>query len=462
MNLSITRRGFLCGAAVAGAGLVILKDSAAARAMAANETVNIGLVGVAGRGSWFCDLLSRTPGLKLVALCDVNEFRAKAAYEQYPDQPKFADFRMMLDKMRDKIDGVIVATPDNTHAVVSAAAIRAGKGVFTEKPLTLNVYESNVLRKLARENKVATQMGNQGTSSPAFHQALGLIRSGALGEVREAYVWIGGGGGNKPRVNIGDVPCPPTLHWDLWLGPAKFRPYHTVWMQWHGWREFGSGNLGNWGSHSANLPFMALKCHTLWHADAAAKPRIRFRGEASEVDNERFPRWWTNRWEFPAREGLPPAVIHWVTQNAPAFAEVKQKMLDAGVTLNDQNQPSYEGASFHTGCFIPGTKGTIVASSHNMTFKFLPKEKDQPPPTLPETPRLLGHERDWAAAIKGGRPAWSNYDYSSALNEMLMLGNVSNQVPGEDLEYDPLACKVVGNEKADGLLRRQYREGWTL
>jgi hypothetical protein len=418
-------------------------------------------VGVAGRGSWFCDLLGRTPGMKLVALCDVNEFRAKAAYEQYPDLPKFVDFRVMLDKMRDSLDGVIVATPDNTHAVASAAAMRAGKGVFTEKPLTLNVYESHVLGKLAREHKVATQMGNQGTSSQAFREALGLIQAGALGEAREAWVWIDGGGGGRPQVNKEDVPCPPTLHWDLWLGPARYRPYHPVWMQWHGWREFGSGSLGNWGSHSANLPFMALKCHTLWQVDASIKPRIRFRAEASETDVERFPRWWTNRWEFPAREGMPPAVINWVTQNAPAFAELKQKMLDAGVRLNDRNQPDYPG-SHHTGCFIPGTRGVIVASSHNMTYKFLPAKKDEAPPAAPQTVRSLGHERDWAAAIKGGPPAWSNYDYSGALNEMLMLGNVATQTSGADLEYDPLACKVVNNDKADGLLRRQYREGWTL
>ena len=461
MQRSITRRALLGVAAGAGAGMLILKDAAMARAMAANEALAIGLVGAAGRGRWFCDLLPRTRGMKLVALCDVDEYKAKPSYEQFPDLPKFPDFRVMLDKMRDKLDGVIVATPDNTHAVVSAAAIRAGKAVYTEKPLTLNVYESHVLRKLARENKVATQMGNQGTSSQAFREALALIQAGALGEVREAYVWIDGGGGGKPQVGKTDIPCPPTLHWDLWLGPAKYRPYHSVWMQWHNWRDLGSGGLGGWGSHSANLPFMALKCHTLWHVDASAKPRIRFRAEASEVNQERYPRWWTNRWEFPAREGLPPAVIHWVTQNAPAFAELKAKMLDAGVTLNDRNQPAYEG-SHHTGCFIVGTKGVIVANSHNTTFKFLPKNKDQPPPAAPPITRSVGHEHEWAAAIRGGPAAWSNYDYSSALAEMLMLGNVSNQVPGEDLEYDPLACKIVGNDKADGLLRRPYREGWTL
>ena len=461
MRTAITRRRFLGGLA-AGAGLVILRDAAAARTMAANDAVAIGQVGVGGRGGWFIELLPRTEGMKHVALCDVNEFRAKQAYDQFPALPKFTDFRVMLDKMGKSIDAVIVATPDNTHAVVSAAAIRAGKGVFTEKPLTLNVYEAHVLRKLAREHKVATQMGNQGTSSPAFREATALIQAGGLGEVREAHVWVDGGGGGRPKVNKEDMPCPPTLQWDLWLGPAKFRPYHTQWMRWGGWRDLGSGSQGNWGSHSANLPFNALKCASLWHATESAQPRLKFRAEASEVDTERYPHWWVNRWEFPAREGMPPAVIQWTTQNAPAFAEVKQKMLDAGVELNDRNQPNYRDCgSFHTGCFIIGTKGVLVASSHNMGYKILMKDKS-PPPAPPAVERSHGHERDWAAAVRGGPPAASNYEYSSCLNEMLMLGSVASLVPGEDLEYDPLACKVTNSAKADGLLRREYREGWVL
>jgi predicted dehydrogenase len=458
MRYNVTRRQWLRGAA--GAGVLVIR--AAARAgTAANDDLAIGLVGAGGRGCWFCDLLPRTRGMRLVALCDVDEHKARQSFDQFPDLPKFADFRVMLETMADRLDGVIVATPDNTHAVASAAALRAGKPVYTEKPLTLNVYESHVLRRLAREQKVATQTGNQGTSSRAFREALALVRGGALGEVRDAYVWIDGGGGGKPRVNRTDIPCPETLHWDLWLGPARARPYHPVWMRWHGWREFGSGGLGGWGSHSANLPFMALGGHTLWHADPASRPRLRFRAEASEADAERYPRWWVNHWEFPARDGLPPAAIHWVTQNSPAFADLKQKMLDAGVELNERNQPVYRG-SHHTGCFIPGTKGAIVASSHNMTYRFLPAEKGAEPPQPPEVARSRGHENDWAAAIRGGPPAWSHYDYSGPLNEMLMLGNVSSQLPGEDLEYDPLACTVTNHAKADGLLRRQYREGWTL
>jgi hypothetical protein len=461
MTHTISRRRFLgVAAGTAAAGLVVLKDARMARGMEANDAVRVGLIGAAGRGRWFCDILTRTRGIRLVALCDVDRRKAQPSFEQLPDLPKFEDFRIMLDKMRDGLDGCVVATPDNTHAVASAAVIRAGKGVFTEKPLTLKVHESHVLRLLAREHKTATQMGNQGTSSQAFQEAAARIRAGQLGEVREAWVWKDGGGGGRPKVRWDEAPVPETLNWDLWLGPAKARPYHPAWMQWHGWREFGSGELGNWGSHSANLPFKALGCDALWRADPASKPRLKFRAEASDASEERYPAWWVNHWSFPASEGLPPATIHWVTQNSPAFADLKARMLAAGVQLNDRGQPAYDG-SHHTGCFIQGPKGCIVASSHNMSYKFLPADKGEVPPA-PDAPRSRGHEMDWALAIRGGPPAAGNYEYSGPLNEMLMLGNVSNLVANEDLEYDPLECKVTNNAAADALVRREYRQGWTL
>ncbi len=462
MRRDITRREFLRGAAGAGAGVLILRRAASARTFAANEAVGIALVGVAGRGLWFSGLLPRTKGMDLVALCDVDEYKAKGVFQKFPKLPKFNDFRVMLDKAGKDIDGVIVATPDNTHAVASAAAVRHGKAIYTEKPLTHDVYESHVLRGLARERKVATQMGNQGTASGAFRRSLELIRAGVLGEIQEVYVWCMGGGGGRPRVSKTDVPCPKTLHWDLWLGPAKYRPYHSMWMRWKVWREFGTQSLGNWGSHSANLAFMSLKVHSLWHGKAADKPRIRFRGGAERVDTECWPRWWTCTWNIPAREGLPAVPIHWLTTAAPAFGKMQEKMKAVKMKLNKYGLPAYEG-SYHTGCFLIGTKGALVSNSHNTRFVLLPEEKwkgfEGPPQTIP---RGIGHEREWVRAIKGGPAAMSNYDYSGPLNELLQLGNVADQVPDVDLEYDPLACKITNNAKADALLRRKYRQGWTL
>jgi len=462
----ITRRRFLgdaVGAGVGlGAGVLVLGNPASARTFTANEAAKIALVGVAGRGLWFTDLLPRTREMDLVALCDVDEYKAKGVFEKFPKLPKFNDFRVMLDQMGKGIDGVIVATPDSTHAVASAAAIRHGKAIYTEKPLTHDVYESHVLRTLARERKVATQMGNQGTSSGAFRRALELIRGGVLGEIKEVYVWCMGGGGGRPQVNKTDVPCPKTLHWDLWLGPAKYRPYHSMWMKWKAWREFGTQSLGNWGSHSANLAFMAMNVHSLWHMDPAAKPRLRFRGGAEKVDTECWPRWWTCTWQVPARGDLPPVPFHWLTTSAPTFGEFQEKMKAVKMKLNEHGLPGYPG-SHHTGCFLIGTKGALVSNSHNTTFTLLPEDKwkgfEGPPETLP---RGIGHEREWVRALKGGPAAFSNYDYSGPLNEFLQLANVASLVPDVDLEYDPLACRIVNHDKADALLRRTYREGWTL
>ncbi len=464
MHCKITRRRFLRTAAGTGAGVLVLGDASLVRGYAANEAVAVGQVGVAGRGLWFTErLLPRTKGIRLAALCDVDRHKARGVFEKYPALPKFADFREMLDKAGKDLDGVIVATPDNTHAVASAAAIRAGKAVFTEKPLTHDVYESHVLRTLAAEKKVATQMGNQGTSSRGFRRADELIAAGAIGKVTEAWVWCMGGGGGRPRVNKKDVPCPETLSWDLWLGPAERRPYHPVWMRWQQWRDFGTNTLGNWGSHSANLVFKALKIDRLWHAKAASKPRLTFRGAASEVVEDRWPHWWTCRWDVPARAGLDPVTVRWVQTTAPEYQTLLERFRAFECKLDPkQKVPDYPG-SYHTGCFLVGEKGAIVSNSHNTTYQLLParKYKDYVGPRE-KAPRSRGHEREWAHAVRGGPAAWSNFDYSGPLNEMLQLANVANRVPGEDLEYDPLACRVTNSAKADALLRRDYRDGWRL
>ncbi|MCX6903978.1 MAG: Gfo/Idh/MocA family oxidoreductase, partial [Verrucomicrobia bacterium] len=183
------------------------------------------------------------------------------------------DFRKMLDEMGRTIDAVIVATPDHTHAVATAAAMRAGKHVFCEKPLTRLVQESRALRELARQQKVVAAMGNQGTYSGAFRRALELIRNGTLGEIKEVHVWNDGGGMDRKEPPKGSQPVPDYLDWDLWLGPAASRPYHADWMNRNMWRDFGTCQLGNWGSHSANLGFMALNVHKLWLAADAGQTR---------------------------------------------------------------------------------------------------------------------------------------------------------------------------------------------
>ena len=309
MKRPISRRRFLTSSAALGAGLSIL-PTGLARGYAANEKVNVALVGVCGRGEWFVNTM---PGLcNLAAFCDVNEWRAKETYQRFPNTPKFVDFRKMLDELGKRIDGVIVATPDNTHAVITMAAMQHGKAVYCEKPLAHERLRGPRLREAAAKHKVVTQKGNQGTSSEALRRCVELVQAGVLGEVNEVHVWNSDGGEGQREPPKERPPCPTYLHWDLWLGPAADRPYHPFWLNWHGWREFATGSLGNWGSHTMNLPFMALRIDSLWQAGqsaAAAGPRklLRIETQMSEITRLGFPRWQIVRYHVPARGDCRPS-----------------------------------------------------------------------------------------------------------------------------------------------------------
>jgi len=462
MTSRIARRALLRKAAVAAGGLIILKDAASAFSYQANEKLATAHVGVGGRGG---DLLHLAflKASNPVAFCDVNESKAARVYGLRPDVPRFKDFREMLDKMGKQIDAVVVATPDHTHAVASAAAIRAGKHVYTEKPLSRTIHESRVLRALAREHKVATSMGNQGTASGPYRRALELIRGGTIGAVKEVHVWNDGGGPGHKEAPADEGRVPPYLDWDLWLGPARQRPFNVRWLGWHGWRDFGTCNLGNWGSHTANLAFRALDVASLWDAPAAgAAPRtIKVEARVPEVNRLSFPRWEVVRWHVPARSAdLPPVTLHWYTGHAHGHREQIEAMLGRGLDWGDKGQKKW--ADF-AGCLIVGDKGSIHSTGHNATFTLLPEAKfdmvgrDRPEKLEPSR----GHEQEWIAACRGGKPAWASYEYAAPLNEFLQLGNLATQFEGP-LEYDPVAGKVVNEPPADKLLHYEYRKGWAL
>jgi hypothetical protein len=477
----LSRRRFFGTTAALGTGLTIL-PSHVMRGASPNEKLNVALVGVGGRGQWFVDTIPRMH--QVVAVCDVNEAKIAGAFRHWEDagarysasahewerragaefqrllrnRPKvYRDFREMFDDMGDHVDAVVVATPDHTHAVVSAGAIRAGKHVFCEKPLTRMLHESRALRELAREHQVATSMGNQGTYSGAFRRALELIQNGTLGEIKEVHVWNSGGGADRQQPPQGEQPVPTNMNWDLWLGPAPMRPFHREWMQRHLWREFGTCQLGNWASHSANLGFMALKVHALWLSErGAVKTPLKVTARVSRINRLSFPRWETVAWEIPARAELPPITIHWYNGATPAIKELIDPVLETA-PKKDRNNWRFAGT------LIVGTKGTIHTTGHNMWFQLLPMERFKGVQcNRPETVESSrGPEQDWFAACRGGPRPWANFDYASALNEFLMLGNVATQFE-ETLEFDPVAMKIINNTKANALLLSEYREGWTL
>jgi hypothetical protein len=251
---------------------------------------------------------------------------------------------------------------------------------------------------------------------------------------------------------------PDYLQWDLWLGPAASRPYHPDWLQRNSWRDFGTCQLGNWASHTANLGFRALLVAELWLRDEPTDPRplVRIQAEHSGVNRLSFPRWEVIKWEIPARTGLPPITITWYNGPTPRVADVLAVAMK-GVSAKDENLWRFAGT------LIVGTKGSIHTTGHNMWFRLLPEEQFQGvqrdrPETVADS---RGPEQDWFAACRGGKPPWSNFDHASALNEFLMLGNVATQFENK-LEFDPFAMKIVNDPAADALLHYDYRQGWSL
>jgi len=454
----INRRDLARGAA--GAGLLILADSRSARGYPQNEKLSLALVGCGGRGEWFVDTVPREQNL--VALCDVNEERAAASYRKLPGPPKYRDFRRLLDERGREIDGVIVAAPDHVHAAIAMAAIRMGKHVYCEKPLTHDIAEARALRRVAAASRVATQLGNQGTSSEAFRRAVEIVRSGALGEVREVYAWNEGGGSGE-RALPGDGGTPPdSLSWDLWLGPARERPYHPDWLNWHAWRDFGTGQLGNWASHTMNLPFMALELHRLWDRppDGRPAPRVRVRAEKEEVRRATFPRWEIVTYAFPARGAHPPVTIRWFNGSGiPHGRDALETLIGRRLDWGDAGERKWVD---YAGCVLVGTKGLLHATGHNMSFTLLPAERwmgfEGPPRSLP---RAQGHEREWYAACRGGPAPMSSFEYGGRLAEFVLLGNIATLHAGE-IVYNPVAGRVVSPREAASDVRFARRKGWEL
>jgi hypothetical protein len=436
-----SRRRFIQQATLAGAGFWLGGSSRAAEPKGANEKLNIAVVGCGGQGG---SNLGAVSGENIVALCDVDEKRAASAFSKYPDVKKFADFRKMFDEVGKEIDAVVVSTPDHMHAPIGLTAMKLGKHVYCEKPLTHSVSEARLMRETAARMKVATQMGNHGTAGTGFRQNVEIIQSGALGPVKEVHVWsnrpIWAQGMTTRPKEMPDVPA--TLSWDLWLGVAAERPYHNAYLpfSWRGWWDFGTGALGDMACHTANLPFMALK---LGYPTA-------IEAETSGLSPESPPRWSVIRFDFPARGDLPPVKFTWYDGGKKPSDDVLQEVAKVGKV------PA-------SGCLIVGAKGQLFTSNdYGQDRKLLPEEafKDYklPEPTLPRSP---GHHKEWILACKGGKSALSNFDYAAFLTETILLGNVAMRV-GKRIDWDGPSMKSSNCPEAEKFVKREYRKGWTI
>jgi len=419
---------------------------------APSAKLNIAAVGVGGMGA---ANLKACEGENIVALCDVDDAQAAKTFERYPDARRYRDFRVLLDKEKN-LDAVIIATPDHTHAVITMAAMAAGKHVFCQKPLTHTVYEARKITEAAKQFRVQTQMGNQGHSSETIRLLKEWLADNAIGDVREVHAWTDRPVGGDPWSNFAvqarprDMPpVPAGLDWDLWLGPAPYRPYHPDYhpLRWRAWLDFGTGALGDMGCHILDPAFWAL--------DLGAPNSIQATSThwEPEIAAETFPRASIVRYEFPARGGRPPVKLTWYDGRLlPPIPEE----LEPGRKL-----PA-------SGALIIGDRGKLVHGSHGAGgLKLIPESRMQEyKPPAPSLPRVAsGHEGDWIRACKegpSGVPASSAFEYGGALTEMVLLGMVAIRMKDQRLEWDATNLRFTNNEKANELLHIPYREGWKL
>jgi predicted dehydrogenase len=446
MHRRTTRRDFLKHTTLAGVGYWATGGVARAQRQSANDKLNIAIIGAGGQGGGNLRRLADL-GENIVALCDVDEERAAASYQRFPAAEKFHDFRVLLEKRKD-IDAVVVSTPDHVHAPAGVMAMKLGKHLYCEKPLTHSVYEARVMRETAAKYKVATQMGNGGTASSGLRRAVEYIRAGVIGPVREVHVWT-----NRPIWPQGmdrpteAMPIPKTLHWDLWLGPAPERPYHKAYapFAWRGWWDFGTGALGDMACHTANLPFLALE---LGHP-------ISVEAKVSAIHPESAPKWSTITYQFPARGSLPPVTLTWYDGKRPTNRGEEVPNLPPANLV--------QGLRPGSGSLLLGEKGTLFSPGDNggsfyLSFNDKFTGFKAPEPTLPRSP---GHHQEWVRACKGGPPALSNFEYAGRLTEMVLLGNVACRV-GQKIDWDGPNLRATNCPEAEPYVRRDYRKGWSL
>ena len=441
MTKPLTRRETLRKCTLGGAAAWLsVRGIVRGRGAPPSEKLDVAFVGAGGQAGFS---LHHLADQNIVALCDVDDTRAAEAHKRFPKARKHHDYRKMLDAMHKEIDAVVVATPDHVHAPASVMAMRLGKHVYCEKPLTWSIEEARRMAQVAKEKQVATQMGTQGMAGDRSRAGVEVVRSGVLGAVREMHVWtdrplgVWPQGVDRPRQT---PPVPATLQWDLWLGPAPVRPYHPAYhpFKWRGWLDFGTGALGDMGIHNAAMPYLGLKLGPPTAVEVL---------QASGTHRETFPAWATLRFEFAARGALPPVTMFWYDGGKKPSAK-----------LLGGHPPAKNGA------ILVGDKGTLYSVEWTGgDWHLLPKSKFRGyrPPT-PSLPRSPGHHKEWVAACKGGRAPFCNFpDFASPLTEVMLLGNLALRT-GRKIEWDAANMRARGCPEADRLIRRDYRKGWGI
>ncbi|HIE99797.1 MAG: Gfo/Idh/MocA family oxidoreductase [Fuerstiella sp.] len=451
--LPFTRRKFFLAMASTAFGFTIVPRHVLGGVgyTAPSDQLNVAGIGAGGMGGGDIATVSKL-GANIVALCDVDENLAAGSFNAFPKARRYKDFRIMLDKEAKNIDAVTVGTPDHIHAVAAMAAIKAGKHVYVQKPLTHTLHECRVLTKAAREAGVMTSMGNQGHATEGARLTNEWIQAGVIGDVREVHVWSDRAG-KLWKQGIGrpseTPPVPATLDWDLWLGPIHERPYHPAYapVSWRGWRDFGTGALGDMGCHIIDHPVWALNLG----APTTVEARTTLDGSVLEDDKpnfETFPIAAIIYFEFPARGQRPPVRMTWYDGGLmpPAPSE-----LPSGQRLPDN------------GVLYIGSKGKMYHGSHGGMPQLLPASLLEEAKTVPRTiKRSPGHYEEWVLACRGGERPTASFDYSGPMTETVLLGVLALRAPGTRLEWDSENQKVTNAPELNPFIHTEYRKGWTL
>lgn len=443
---TISRRNFLRSASAVTAGAVIIPNFISC---SPSGKINIAAIAAGGRAANNINACASDPSVNIVALCDVDENRAKDIFNKYPNAKRYKDFTKMFDEMANEIDAVLIATPDHVHFAATMAAMQLGKHVYVEKPLAHNVWQLRTLQKAAHYYNVTTQMGNQGHATDGIRRVKEWYDAGITGDVTEIVAWFNGpafGEGKyftKPSsFPVPEEPIPAGLDWDLWLGPQSPRPFNHVYVpkSWRGFYDFGNAELGDWACHTLDAPFWSLdlgmptatECIQNSGAPAGFVP------DSSII-----------KFEFAARGNKPPVTLTWY---------------EGG--LKPELRPEWGMDELPgSGMIMMGEKHNIMTGGRpNDAHLMMPKEEwdawvenEMPEASIPRIEG--GPQQEFLDAIKGGPAPGSNFDYSTRLTEMSLIGVMAQRF-NTRIEYDAVNMKVTNhNDKAD-FIKEPVRKGW--
>lgn len=472
-NMSLSRRQLIRNAAILGTGFFIVPRHVLGRGfIAPSDKLNIAGIGVGGKGESDLREFAKSPLVNIVALCDVDDRQAKKAREAYPKAPYYRDFREMLAKEKNNIDACSISTPDNTHAVATLAAMQLGKHVYTQKPLTHDIYEARILAQAASKYKVVTQMGNQGGSGNGVRKAKEIYDAGMLGTVTEAHAWT-----NRPvwpqgvATPTGKFEVPSELSWDLWLGPAKYIDYNPAYLpfNWRGWWAFGTGALGDMACHIMDPIFRILPID--YPSSAECSVGIVWKEMWNDTQNI---------------DACPPSsIIHLNYPRKDGKGNIKVSWHDGGLLPDrpDELLPGEPFGNWDGGVLLVGTKGKMLMDCYGENPRLLPtklmKEKTMPKEKIKRVPE--GHYLQWVNACiagYGNATTSSPFEYAGPFTESILMGNLAirswlmknpklkgwddKYLGRKELLWDAKNMKVTNFDEANQFVKREYRDGYSM